>query len=62
MIGYYYALKSFKNKILQYIYERLPYWQKNGQLVFASNKEQPNEYWASLLEKAYAKWVLVKFQ
>jgi hypothetical protein len=55
MIGYYYALKSFKNKILQYIYERLPYWQKNGQLVFASNKEQPNEYWASLLEKAYAK-------
>ena len=35
--------------------DRLPYWQKNGQLVFASNKDQPDEFWASLLEKAYAK-------
>ena len=42
-----------KRKIILFI--RLPFWQKNGQLVFASNKQQPNEYWAPLLEKAYAK-------
>jgi hypothetical protein len=28
--------------------DRLPYWP-NGQLVFCSNKKQPNEYWAPLL-------------
>ncbi|CAF0859448.1 unnamed protein product [Brachionus calyciflorus] len=34
--------------------DRLPYWP-DGKLVFSSNKDQPNEYWSSLLEKAYAK-------
>jgi hypothetical protein len=32
----------------------LPYWH-NKNLVFCSNKEQPNEMWGALLEKAYAK-------
>ncbi|CAF0859466.1 unnamed protein product [Brachionus calyciflorus] len=34
--------------------DRLPFWT-NGQLVYANNKDQPNEYWTALLEKAYAK-------
>lgn len=34
--------------------DRLPFWP-DGTLVFCSNKQQPNELWGSLLEKAYAK-------
>lgn len=34
--------------------DRLPFWSDN-RLVFCSNKQQPNEFWAALLEKAYAK-------
>ena len=28
--------------------DRLPFWT-NGQLVYANNKDQPNEYWTALL-------------
>jgi len=34
--------------------DRLPYWP-DGRLLFCSNKQQPNELWGALLEKAYAK-------
>lgn len=29
----------------------LPVWENSRQLVFCSNKEEPNEFWAALLEK-----------
>lgn len=29
----------------------LPVWDHNNKLVFCSNKEEPNEFWAALLEK-----------
>lgn len=29
----------------------LPVWDYSNQLVFCSNKEEPNEFWAALLEK-----------
>lgn len=29
----------------------LPVWDHNNQLLFCSNKEEPNEFWAALLEK-----------
>ncbi len=35
--------------------DRLPYFNSDKQLVFCHNKQQPNELWGSLLEKAYAK-------
>jgi len=35
--------------------DRLPYFETDKQLVFCHNKQQPNELWGSLLEKAYAK-------
>lgn len=28
--------------------DRLPFWT-SGELVFANNKQQPNEYWTALL-------------
>lgn len=34
--------------------DRLPFWS-DGNLVFCSNKGEPNEFWGPLLEKAYAK-------
>lgn len=34
--------------------DRLP-CQADGRLLFCSNKQEPNEFWAALLEKAYAK-------
>lgn len=34
--------------------DRLPYWS-DGTLVYCKNKQEPNEYWSPLLEKAYAK-------
>lgn len=34
--------------------DRLPYWS-DGSLVYCKNKQEPNEYWSPLLEKAYAK-------
>ncbi len=34
--------------------DRLPFWP-DGRLLFCSNKQEPNEFWGSLLEKAYAK-------
>ena len=35
--------------------DRLPYYSNNGSLVFSSNKIEINEFWGSLLEKAFAK-------
>lgn len=35
--------------------DRLPV--RNGNLLFCQNKQEPHEYWAALLEKAYAKIV-----
>lgn len=35
--------------------DMLPFWQETGKLVYASNTGRPNEMWAPLLEKAYAK-------
>lgn len=35
--------------------DRLPV--RNGNLLFCQNKQEPHEYWAALLEKAYAKMV-----
>lgn len=29
----------------------LPVWDYNNKLAFCSNKEEPNEFWAALLEK-----------
>jgi hypothetical protein len=29
----------------------LPAWERSRQLIFCSNKEEPNEFWAALLEK-----------
>ena len=34
--------------------DRLPVYPDN-KLIFCSNKQEPNEFWAALLEKAYAK-------
>ena len=33
----------------------LPVFKKDGELVYCSNKREPNEFWSCLLEKAYAK-------
>jgi len=35
--------------------DRLPFFKSTNQLVFCHNKQEPNELWGSLLEKAYAK-------
>ena len=31
----------------------LPVWEADKSLVFCSNREEPNEFWAALLEKVY---------
>lgn len=35
--------------------DRLPIKTSTKRLVFCSNRQEPDEYWAALLEKAYAK-------
>jgi hypothetical protein len=36
--------------------DRLPCTASDGKLLFSSNNQQKNEFWCSLLEKAYAKF------
>ena len=35
--------------------DRLPVKTSTNRLVFCNNRQEPDEYWAALLEKAYAK-------
>ena len=35
--------------------------QRGGRLIFASNKQEPNEFWVPLFEKAYAKLLFYVF-
>jgi uncharacterized protein YbbC (DUF1343 family) len=37
--------------------DRLPFCTNEKKLLFCSNPKQPNEFWGSLIEKAYAKFV-----
>ena len=51
-----YVLRFYKDCNIIYVIvdDRLPVKEKDGQLIFAGNKD-PNELWVPLIEKAYAK-------
>ena len=54
LIILYKSIKRFSKKVDVVVDDRLPY-TSDGRFLFCCNKQQPNEYWAPLLEKAYAK-------
>ncbi|XP_064639540.1 calpain-B-like isoform X2 [Lineus longissimus] len=35
--------------------DRLPYSTESNEILFSRNREEPNEFWVALMEKAYAK-------
>jgi calpain len=59
------VLKSYLSGIFRFRFWRYGKWVDviiddrlptvNGYLVFARNLEEPNEFWAPFMEKAYAK-------
>ena len=51
--AFYFNFWYFNEWIQVIIDDRLP--TVNGRLVYAHDTENPNEFWAALFEKAYAK-------
>lgn len=39
--------------------DRLPFWP-DGRLVFCSNKQEPNEFWCSLLVRILIRFIFIR--